>query len=317
MTQTREDSSSRTGELVAAATVLAALERAVVLCIPGSPPGLTGSQGLSSASPVPTATPNPQGDRLRKEGRRLVPVVAISVTLLVIVGSFYATGYFSPNKSSPAPPQSFDEAEAAANSYAQGQSGGPWTLQSAFGLEYASSTPVSTNASGATCVNEVPFSSYPVDSAGVGTGRTPLWIFHYSDSAGAELEVVVNSGVASTGVLYPASTGCGDTTSYFLGLAAFDLIDSTTAVATADTGGGSAFLSAHQGAAMQDAIFQYPLGAHDAPEWVISYSVCLTDIGTPVIADAHPLQSEPYLDIFLNATSDTIIQTQDLSGPCG
>lgn len=226
--------------------------------------------------PVPPPPPIPASRAPRRaRRRRVLAVCAIGVVVLVVIAGLWYLGYLFPSSSGPSTtPEPFSQASAQASAYAVRQTGGPWTLVEAYGVGFPTSTPVNT-ANPGHCPGRVPpFSTWPADSAGVGSGKYPTWEFGYTNSTGTipwYLGVLVQEGTASTA--YLSTSYCA---SFPFPVHSSTIVDSTVAASAVDGAGGSAFLSNHSNAGASMELLQF-LGS--GPVWLVDYYLCVQGAG--------------------------------------
>jgi hypothetical protein len=259
----------------------------------------TAPSGTSPALPAP-----------KKKGHGGAIAAVIVIIILAVAGLWYL-GYLpgKSSSSSPSPPTplSYSQAEPGANNYAQEQSGAPWQLNIAGGISFGSSTPVNTTASSGEPCPSTPssFTTWPADSAGVGSGKTPLWLFEFRSQSGAELGVLDNGGTYTTAYSWAAGSSCVNGPSSPLPTSG--LIDSTTAASVADSAGASAFLSANTGA--DDEYVLYQSGSFGTV-WYFEYSLCLADTGKLSGVEAT-------FSAEVNATTGSVVSSSTSTATCG
>lgn len=253
----------------------------------GAPP----SPGTPAPWTPPPATPPPP-----KKRTGLIAIIAVVVVIIVVLGALFGLGLLKGSTSS-SPGSSgsgadtFDQARSAANSSATAYQSATWDLISADAIFTPSSV---TEATGnvtqinSTChlalASSIP-SSYtlPAYSGSLSAGVSPYWGFLFTDSSGAAIFVVVNSGTAQVfGEL--TSTSCPGFSSVFADFSPVpsNAVDSSTVLTATQGDGGSTFLSTYPTAHVELSLLGgYSISGFSGPaSWTVDYSTCPVDTAT-------------------------------------
>jgi hypothetical protein len=247
--------------------------------------------------------------------------VGVVVVVIVIVLALVLSGALSPSGGSSSSPRSFSSSRGAAQSTADGSSGGPWTLLLALG--FATSSTYSGNVSNLTSVagsvsgTQCTFSPSPgaptsLQSGGVGNvsqGVAGTWLYLYTNSTGAVLLVgTIGGSTSAIGTLTGA--GCNLASSGLLPIPSTGIVDSTTAASAAASAGGSTFLAAHPQA---NATFILTGGitiggTTIGPSWLVEYLACSLSGSGPATA--------PLFEAVISATSGGLLEAQTTTATC-
>ncbi|MGP8078775.1 MAG: hypothetical protein ACLQD8_00645 [Thermoplasmata archaeon] len=213
----------------------------------------------------------------QKSRRLLYVVVSVLAVVAVAVILVLASGVISPPGSSPGvtfgSPLRSSQAISAGNTAKAFAEDGPWTLYSIIGVgtdrsSSSGSTAQSLGEQGCTTVWATSTSSVvPATASGAPAGQVAWWVLGYDNAAGdLLLSLATNlSGTVQVSNLVILSGSCTSVFTKFGPIPA-SVIDSTTAASTANTAGGSAFLSDYPGSTVDmEMIGEY---------WVILYSTC-------------------------------------------
>jgi len=216
--------------------------------------------------------------------RRGVAVGAVVVVVLLIVATLFWLGAFSgpPAAALPATP-AYAAALGAANSAARGAPGGPWTTVAGAGLALTSSFtgPAASISSAVASLTGCTFGwvgtpptavTFPQTPASAVSGSAGVWAFisvNSTDTA-AMVTLVINSTATALFTLSGETCSSGLT-----GVSAIpgNVVDSTTAAASADRAGGSAFLANHTAAERSYEIVATG-GVFSLAIWQVVYSTC-------------------------------------------
>ena len=239
--------------------------------------------------------------------------VAIVVLGLALVGDLPGFGPSGP----PAGPVPYSEARTAALDRATSQFGGGWSVLFAGALNghgttstaaFESAVGVGGCAVTGLGVYATSNLTLPGRSSGFGSGNSPAWLFLLRNGSNGGLLVAVIDGAASA----VASIG-GPTCTTALGLLGTipsSAIDSTTVLATADSAGGTAFLTAHPDAnvtfVLRGGVSLFGFGTGST--WSVLYSGC----GSSAI----PGSTAVAFNATINATLGTVVATSSANALC-
>jgi len=200
-------------------------------------------------------------------------VVVVVLVLLALLGAF------TPPSSSHGPNETYSQARPAADSAAQGTSGGSWSLVIAAGI--SPSAPVTENVSSSSkdCnLTILPGGgssvTIPAGPAGATGGTAPGWVFLYRDAAGELLFVSVINGTATSWATIAPGQECS-TIFGLLSIIPSSAIDSSAAAAAVQ-GDASSFLAAHPSVSASYGLVGGVsfLGFHTGAEWEVNYTTC-------------------------------------------
>ena len=274
------------------------------------PPGAPPPPGWSPPA-TPTTPPLPPRRTPIYFGIAVAVVIVVAILILALLGIL---PFF---KSAGQSGSSFGDTRGPAQSTANGNPGGPWTLILSGGVAMHSTTDISKlnttlgTVPSSNCTLSPASGSPPTTIQGVGNvsqGLASAWVFVYRNGAGGLMAV---SDFAGSFQVLGAATGSGCASSFgnFQPIPA-GVIDSTTAARAADAAGGYAFLQAHPSANGTIGIIggvTY-FGLTVGSEWVVGYSACPFVNSAPV--------SEPYFNALVNASTGTVVQTMSSTMTC-
>jgi hypothetical protein len=242
-----------------------------------------------------------------------VAVAVVVVAAVVVVGVAYdglIPGVQLPGGKGPAGSGSagavpYSTAKLAAMNAANSVQGGPWSVAEALAINSIARIqfPAFNGTGGSTvgCTISAASGVGPVSigaaSGGVGQGVSPFWEFLLTNSSGAGALVLVQNGSASVYATFHGSQ-CG------LGLFSSvpaTVVDSTTADASANAAGGSAFLQKHPLANATMVLVSVAITS----VWAIEYATCSPTAASVAPADAFTAVVEASSGTVINATSTT------------
>ena len=219
---------------------------------PQSPPPSNNPQEPTS---FPGGAPPSIGTSAAAPGRSrvlLLAVVVIVVVAIVAVAGLWAAGIGPFAKTSSAGEETFSQAAGSAQSAANGESGGPWSVVGGFGFQWGSSSLQGTSGLGSltgssgcstTMLTSATAISLPSSTVAVSSGTSSAWLIWLAGS-GDDMFVTVLGGsatpIAKIGGASCPLTSLGATLSLPSGY-----VDSPAAGAAAYAHGGSAFLANH------------------------------------------------------------------------
>ncbi len=248
--------------------------------------------------------------------------------VVVLVVSLWAGGLILKSSAAPRGTGALDYLNAAtrASAAAEGYAGGGWNIIYAVG--YAVSVAVSIPAhpglppgcdfAPASSTTPTSLVVTPTGTSG-SLGTSSTWLFLLRDSANATVFVaVVNGSAEILGTVVqsssPPTLTCTWNTVYsWYHVPPADVIDSTTALASTQAAGGSAFLVSHPLTNLSYALlggFAGPMYPHPPadPTWSVLYSSC------PVGATGTPPGAAFVAEV--NATSASVTNSTAISGTC-
>lgn len=304
--------------------------RTQVVDPPAAPPGGPGTASPTGSLPLITNRSTGAATAVPRRGRQrwLVPAVAVIGIAAVLVVSLWASGLVS--KSAPAPQGAgaldYFDAATRATAAVSGYAGGGWAVISAVGYAVTVSITIPAHPGPYPGCDFAPMSSTtpttlavsPTGTAG-SLGTSTVWLFLLRNSTDATVFVAVAHGTAQIlGTIVqsgaPAAPTCTwNTLHSWYHPAPSDVVDSTTALASTQAAGGSAFLASHPLANLSFALLggftgpMYPAPPAD-PTWSVVYSSCpVGSAGTP--AGAAFVAT-------VNATSASVTNSTAISGTC-
>ncbi len=241
----------------------------------------------------------------------VVVVVVLALALVGILPFFQGAGGGGAS--------TFSSSRSAAQAAANGYPGGAWNLFGADGI--ASTTSLSSptsnltsNLAGTGCTftsaSTAPSTLTLGTVTDVSAGSSASWVFLFKNNAGTSI-LVVSVLDGSTNVL-GTLTGASCLGGFLnvLGTLGANIIDSTQAASTANSGGGSTFVSAHPGAwgsFTVSAGYSY-LGFSSGPTWTVTYSAC------PLSLNATGTAAQ--FTATVNATSGALIHAGTTTATC-
>lgn len=239
-----------------------------------------GAPSPTSIDAVPVPAVPPPGRRRRV----WIPIVALVVAVVAVVGVLALGGVFNSRSSSSglfATPASFAQAFPAAFSEGRNASGGPWSIVAAegLGLPFGISAANSATIGGTNCTF-TPVADSPSQVTFYGTpsnapaGEVGTWIF-YTDNASLDgiLLIQVSDGSAVPLALATGST-CISTFTKLETVDATSVVDSTTIASELNQGGGSAFLQNNSGATQVFVLLGASSATLGLAAWYASYTTC-------------------------------------------
>ncbi len=239
-------------------------------------------------------------------------VVVLCLVGLALLGDLPGVG----PSSGPAGPVPYSQARTRAVD-AAAQMGGSWSVLYAGALNGQAATSTTSFGSavglaGCTVTGIGAYATsnltFPAQGRDVGSGSSPAWLFLLRNSTNDGLLVAVLSGVASpvASISGPSCTGG----LRLLAVVPDSAIDSTAALATAGSAGGTSFLAAHPTANVTVGLtgglrlFGFGTGS----QWSVLYSACG--------ATAVPGSSAPAFNVTINATLGTLVGTSPANAIC-
>jgi len=200
-------------------------------------------------------------------------VVVVVLVLLALLGAF------TPPSSSHGPNETYSQARPAADSAAQGTSGGSWSLVIAAGISPSASVTENVSSASKDCnLTILPGGgssvTIPAGPAGATGGTAPGWVFLYRDAAGELLFVSVINGTATSWATIAPGQECS-TIFEFLSVIPSSAIDSSAAAAAVQSD-ASGFLAAHPSVSASYGLVGGVsfLGFHTGAEWEVNYTTC-------------------------------------------
>ncbi len=211
---------------------------------------------------------------------------AVSVAVVLVLLVLFAAGILFPSGSSPSSSQwlTYDGAEPAAAQAASASGGGSWLPVIGFGLAVSSNVTVpATNLTGLLaeihCTASFPGGSspsvnVPATPSSAGTGRAGFWLIVFRNATGELRAASVTEGAGR--VLFSAGGSTCQSDALDLIEISSSVVDSSNAVAAADSAGGSSFLAGHPGASQVWVVFG---GANfvivqTSPTWTVVDTSC-------------------------------------------
>ena len=292
---------------------------------PGAGPGPAGAPEAPSASPAPAAAPGapepsggwvpPPPSRPSRTGTWVL-LAAIVVAALVVLGTLYAVGVFTP-ASHATGPMTFNTAAGEVNAYLSGYHGGGWKLVGAAGVAPPSArsflfnetplpAPVTSCLTSWLVANHTPVDLAPYTGS-PSTGKATIWTFLAANST--TLLVVVNNA----GSVQPFfSATCAASLALLPALPA-NVIDSSTAAQAAWNAGESGFVAQHPGGESAYAVLPALslLGSSAGGSyWQLVYAAC--DPATTAAATIVPV-----FNATVNSVSGVVVAHNSSTMPCG
>ncbi len=272
----------------------------------------------SLAPPTPTPLPPPAPPARRSRAPILI-AVAVVVVVVVLIVALALAGILPFFKNGGGGPSTFASDRAAAQSAANGYPGGGWDLIGADGVastvSISSSTSNLTNGLIGTGCTFSPAVGSPTNLTlgtvtDVSQGVSGSWLFLFKNSAGSSILLVANLDGATTVLGTMSGSTCFGGFLNVLGTLGTNIVDSTQAASTANTAGGSSFLTAHPGAWGSFLIvagYSY-LGFGSGPQWTVTYSAC------PLSPTASGTSAE--FTATVNATSGGLLHAATTTVTC-
>ncbi len=258
--------------------------------MPPSTPGTPSSPPPANAPPPPTGSSSTG----RSSSGRTVGVVAAVVVAAALVAVLFLTGVFpglhtgGAGSSTSSGSGASGPAESTATTYANGVSGGPWTLAIASGIDSTTAETILTSTlSNGSCPlsgGTISSISIPAYSGPYSNGAAEAWLFEFESPGRTTTLLVVVQGGTAAEVGEALGTGCAVSP---VGVPA-DAISSSTAAADATaTANGTKFVQEFGSA---NATYLLLTGEHlGAPtsNWYIEFSACSTGNRTSFFADLN------------------------------
>ncbi len=292
---------------------------------PGAGPGPAGAPEAPLAASPPAAAPGapapsagwtpPPPTRPSRTGTWVL-IAAIVVAAIVVLGTLYAVGVFTP-ASHATGPMTFHTAAGEVNAYLAGYHGGGWKLVGAAGVAPPSArsflfnetplpAPVSSCLTAWLVANHTSVALTPYTGS-PSTGQATIWTFLAANST--TLLVVVNNA----GSVQPFfSATCAASLALLPGLPA-NVIDSSTAAQAAWNAGESGFVAQHPGGESAYAVLPALslLGSSAGGSyWQLVYAAC--DPATTAAATIVPV-----FNATVNSVSGVVVAHNSSTMPCG
>jgi hypothetical protein len=237
------------------------------------PPSWPGMAPMPAPAPLPPPPPR----------RRIwLVVVAIVIVVLVLVAVLALAGVFSPSSNSQGvtgAPIYYSQAASPGAATTQNESGGPWTLVAAEGVVLSASASGSNVAGsiGSGC-NAAPApgspssATIPATPTGSPAGAAAAWMFLAVSPSNSLLFVIVTQSSAFP--LIVATGSCVSDYAKLSSIVGLTVVNSTVVANSANSAGGSAFLSSNSGALQLFGLFGPGLASYTYPVWAVEYNSC-------------------------------------------
>ena len=263
--------------------------------------------------PAPTMAPPPRRNMM------MLAIAAVVVVVIIVVLALFLSGVLTPKSTSSGGGSSaFATGRSSAQSAADSQSGGPWTLIIADGTASTTSVSESTStltgqfASGCTftAASGAPSTMTLSAVSDVSTGVAGGWLFLFKNTGSSSVLAIGVTGTSATVLGTIGGSSCfGGLLSSFSGVPS-NVVDSGQVAAAANGQGGSTFLAAHSGAWASYSVSggaSY-LGFSTPAEWTVAYSGC------PISGGAGTSSAE--FTASVNATTAAVTSTSTTTVSC-